>query len=200
MKRGSLKLYMLVNIFLLFSYSAVFGQIKIIKVAKQSCAIGYGKLEVEIEKDGVLLDSIRRKHYDYTSIYRLHDSIKLGVIERLLQFASDTSSCCNSVQSYDNVEYPGCYNVFPVSKSYSIRIEALFIINRIAYNPFTYRIGCYPVLYDSEKKQEINNNNCLVNVMVERYQKWFKMYMETGNPPDYHFFNEGRIKWWGRHL
>ena len=198
--KGSFNLCMLLSMFFLFSYNKVFGQVEIIKVSKQTCAIGYSKLEVEVREDGVLLDSLRRKYYDYASIYKLQDSIKLKVVEYLLHFASDTSNSCSSVQSYDNFEYPGCYNVSPVSKNFSIIIEALFIINRIAYNPVTYRIGCYPVLYDSEKKQEINNNNCLINLMVEHYREWFKMYKKTGKLPDYHFLNDGRIKWWGRHL
>jgi hypothetical protein len=197
--KGSAKLFICTNVFLLFSYNMVFGQIKIVKVSKQVCNTGYSKLEVEVRKDGVLLDSLNRKYYNYTSIYKLHDSVKLKIVEHLLQFVSDTSICCNSVQSYDNVEYPGCYDESPTSKSFSIRIESLFIINRVLYNTFTYRIGCYPVLYDSETKQEVNNNNCFVNIMVERYKALYKLYKDTGKLPDYHFLNESRIKWWGKH-
>ncbi len=198
--KGIIRLYICVNVFLFFSYNTVLGQVKITTVSKQTCNTGYSRLNVEVRKDGVLLDSARRKYYDYSNIYKLHDSVRLKIVEYLLQFTFDTSICCNVVQSYDNVEYPGCYNKTPASNNFSIRIEALFIINRVIYNTYTYRIGCYPVLYDSETKQEINNNNCLINIMVERYRAWYKLYKDTGKLPDYHFLNEGRIKWWGKHL
>src|SRR5690606_25983784 len=174
----------------------IFGQNIFINIFKQNCTDGYSKLAVEVRENGVLLDSARRKFYDYSNINMLHDSIKMRIIDSLFQYVSDTSNCCNSVQSYEIIDYPGCYIVSPTSKYFSIEIEALFIINRVAYNTATFRIGCYPVLFDSEKKQEINNNNCLINLMVEHYRKWFKMYKETGKRPDYRFLNEGRIRWW----
>jgi len=188
-------------LFLLFSFNIAFGQLMTMKVSKSLCSDKNSYfLEVEIKKNGKLLDSSGRKDYDYSNIYRLDDSVKIKIIEELLYFTSDTSLCCSEVKAYDNIDYPGCFNEIPSAKRLSVRVEALFIINRVAYNSFTYRIGCYPVLYDSETKREINNDNCLINIMIERYREWFRMYKKTGKLPDYQFLNEGRIRWWGKHL
>ena len=190
----------LVHLFLFLGSYVAFGQIAV-QVSKTSCFANSGNtIEVNVRNHGNLLDSIGRKYYDYSSTYRLADSVKIKIIEKLFDFTSDTSLCCQEVKVYENADYPGCFNEMPSAKEFSIRLEALFIINRIAYNTFTYRIGCYPVLYDTETMQIANNDNCLISIMVERYREWFKMYKGTGRLPDYQFLNAGRIRWWGKHL
>lgn len=188
------------NVQLFFNSNPVFSQTTIEVSKTPSTEINKFYLDVIVRKNGELLDSIGRWSYDYSSIYRLPDSIKVRILNKLFEYVSDTSLCFNKVMIYENAENPGCFNEMPIAKQFSIRIETLFIINHIAYNSFNYRIGCYPVLFDSKTKREVNDDNCLISLMVEQYKKWFKMYKATGRLPDYHFLNEGRIKWWGRHL
>lgn len=190
----------LMYLVLLLGSHTSFGQI-IVQVSKAPCLHNSGYyIDVDVQNRGILLDSTGRKYYDYSSIYRLADSIKIRIIERMFDFISDTSLCCSKVMGYENMDYPGCFSEIPTSDKFSIRVEALFIINRIAYNSFTSRIGCYPVLYDTETMKEVNNDNCLVSIMVEHYKRWFKMYKERGKLPDYFYLNRGRIRWWGKHL
>jgi hypothetical protein len=177
-----------------------FGQV-VVHVSKVPCMGNSGYfIEVGVRNRGNLLDSTGRKYYDYSDIYRLPDSIKIEIIEKIFNFTSDSSLCCKEVRGYENMDYPGCFNQKPSEDKFSIRVEALFIINRIAYNSFTSKIGCYPVLYDTETLQEVNDDNCLISIMVKRYKEWFKIYKETEKLPDYYFLNRGRIKWWGKHF
>ena len=185
--------------FLIFSSNVIFGQTDI-QVSKVSCSDNNSfYIDVEVYKNYRILDSLGREYYNYPKIYRLPDSLKIIIIERILEYTSDTTLCCRRIRDYENMEY--CYQIKPKSNHFPIRIEALFVINRIAYNSLTSRIACYPVLFDSITGQEINNNNHLIDVMVEHYKEWFRMYKETGKlPGDYFYFNRGRIKWWGKHL
>jgi hypothetical protein len=186
---------------LLLNINPIIGQSTLVEISKSACSDSKDGffLNVEVRKDNRNLDTAK-SYYDYHEIHRLNDATKIEIIGRLFQFAFDTSLCCRKVSLYDNSEYGGCVDFEPESKKFSIRIEALFIINRICYGAAINRLSCYPVLYDSETKKEINTNNCLVSIMVERYKAWYKLYKDTGTLPDYHFLNDGRIKWWGKHL
>lgn len=185
----------LVSLFLSI-FSTGYGQIEI-EVSKQTCVDKAGFfIDVRVRNDGILLDSTSRYNYDYGNIYQLPDSIKIKIIEEILPLITDTSKCCRRVNMYSNPDYSGCFIKWPSSKEFSINVEALFIINRIAYWPFTYRIGCYPVLFDTRTHQEINSNNCLINIMALHYNEWFAEYKKTGKRPHYSMLNEGRIKWW----
>ncbi len=187
-------------LFLFSILSILNAQKSSVSVKKNIFSNNKSNIDVEVRNAGKLLDSSGRRSYYYREIYSLEDSLKISVIEKIFEFTSDTSTCFTSVRIYENPDYPGCYIEPPLSKVYPIRIEALFIINRIAYNPFAFRIGCYPVLFDTETLKEINDDNCLINLIIERYREWFKMYKLTGKLPDYEFLNSGRIRWWGKHL
>lgn len=199
MMTGRFFAIILICLVLFLASYAGFGQI-VVQVSKVPCSGNGGYyIEVNVRNRGYLLDSTGRRYYDYSNIYRLADSVKIRIIERMFDFISDTSLCCKKVIGYENMDYPGCFSELPTSDKFSIRVEALFIINRIAYNSFTSRIGCYPVLYDTETMKEVNTDNCLISIMVEHYKKWFKLYKERGKLPDYFYLNEGRIRWWGMH-
>lgn len=186
-------------LFIIISKNTI-GQI-VVQIDKTACSNKQGYyIKVCVRNQGILLDSNGVSYYDYSDLYRLADSIKIKVIEKLFDFTSDSSICCKKVLGYENADYPGCYSGRPSTNIFSIRIEALFIINRIAYNSFTSRIGCFPVLYDTVTEQEVNENNCMVDLMVGHYKEWFEMYKKTGKLPTYLFLNKSRVKWWGRHL
>lgn len=190
----------LVQIFLCFTFFSGFSQINI-NVSKDSCLRRKGHfINVEVRMNGRLLDSTTRNFYNYREVCRLPDSIKIRIIEKVFEFVSDTSMCCQKVNMYQNIDHMGCFNYWPSSKDFSIRVEALFIINRIAYYPITFRVGCYPVLFDTETKREINDDNSLINIMIEHYREWLKEYKRTDKLPYYRFLREGRIRWWGMHL
>lgn len=61
-------------------------------------------------------------------------------------------------------------------------------------NKATFRVGCYPVLFDTETKRKINDDNNLINIMVEHYKDWFMECKKMGKLPYYRFLNEGRIR------
>jgi len=180
---------------LIFKFS--FGQLKIAVYKDRN--VNGSFINIEVKKNRIL-DSIFRKSYYFPEVYRLDDSVKILIIEKILKFTSDTSICSNPVIIYENPSYPGCYDLLPSSKTYPLKIEALFIITRIAYNNFSFRIGCYPVLFDTLTQKEVNNNIELINIMVEHYKEWFQEYKFSGKLPDYKFLNSGRIRWWGRHF
>ncbi|NIG56497.1 hypothetical protein [Chitinophaga sp. Cy-1792] len=172
-----------------------------INVSKQECPNKNGFcLNVEVSRyDTVISNLNEQSFYNYEEIYMLPDAVKIKVIEALLPYLSDSSLCCRKVRTYENMEYPGCYRERPVSTNFPINIETLFIINRVAYNPFTFRIGCYPVLYSMGLEREINNDQQQIKLMVAHYKEWFKLYKSTGELPPNTILNAGKIRWWGHH-
>ncbi|RPD39490.1 hypothetical protein [Chitinophaga barathri] len=154
-------------------------------------------LDIQVIRNGKMLDSMYRRYYSYDEMYRLGDSLRLIIVGELMTFLSDTSWCGKPVRAYGNDEYPGCYIVKPHSDRFTIGMEAMFIINRIMYSPFTFRLGCYPVLYDEVTGKEINDDQGQIQTMEARYQKWYKEFKSRKKAPDYEWLNRGRIRWWG---
>ncbi|RPD39491.1 hypothetical protein [Chitinophaga barathri] len=154
-------------------------------------------LDVRVTKNGKMLDSIYRQYYSYDEMYQQGDSLGLIIAGKLVKFLSDTSLCGKPVKAYGNDDYPGCYNVKPHSERFTIGMEAMFIINRVVYSPLTFRLGCYPVLFDEVTGKELNDNHRQIQSVAERYKQWYKEFKSRKKAPDYEMLKKGQIKWWG---
>lgn len=173
-----------------------------ISVTKKPCMKyreGY-YLDVKVRLGDSILDP-NRDYYDYSAVWHLDDSIRIEIIEQLMAFLDDTSFCCKKVNGYINYTFGyGRFDTYPVTTSYSIGIEAMFIINRICYAGYIDRISEYHVLYDLKTQQEANSHPELVAIMADWYRKWFDGFRETGViPREYNVLNHGRVRWWGMH-
>ena len=126
------------------------------------------------------------------------DSIRIVLIGELIKFIEDTSICSNKVYGYPNFQYNGCYYFAPASKSFTLSIEALFIINRVAYFKYINRISCYPVLFDVIKKHEVNNDFTAISIIGKHYKEWYEQLKAQGKfPQDFQYLNSSQIRWWG---
>lgn len=179
----------------------LFGQDFKIRIEKEHSERSAGYyIRVRINGPDFIFDSETSK-YDYENVSKLPDSVKLVLIGILFEFIDDTSICSNKLYSYPNSQFDGCYYISPNSKEFSIGIEALFIINRIAYFKYVNRISCFPVLYDSKSHIEVNSSVLGLRIMGKQYKLWFdKCKSGLTILSDYHYLNSGQIRWWGNHL
>lgn len=83
----------------------------------------------------------------------------------------------------------------PKSKYFTIEIDALYFIDRIAYGIYTDYYSPAPALYDNEEKVEINDYPEKIKIVFESYKKWFDECIKTGKIPKYFPFNGGRYVW-----
>ena len=178
------------------------GQSNNITVKKERSDKSSGSyLRIIINHPQVNFDSkIDQYKYEYVS-KKLPDSIKLYLIGQLFKFITDTSICSNQVYGYPNFAYDGCYYKSAKSKQFSIGVESLFVINRIAYFTFINRISCYPVLFDTYSQEEVNFEFSALFEMKKHYKEWYDKCQLTGKiNPDFRYLSSGKIRWWGSHL
>lgn len=125
----------------------------------------------------------------------LTDIEKFQLIGCLLKFEGDITKHSGRVypvyfgNSARNIRFS------PKSKYFTIEIDALYYINRIAYGVYTDYYSPAPVLYDNEEEIEINDRPEKVKVVFVEYKKWFDECMKTGKISKYFPFNDGRYVW-----
>jgi len=109
---------------------------------------------------------------------RNSDSVKydtLELIKELLELEGDDRICAIPVQCYN----PLVSRIYGGSKSYSIQIEALFIINQLYFSkPFFY--SPYPVLSNLESGASESVNGPNVELAYRYYKEWYKTIKEIG--------------------
>lgn len=142
------------------------------------------------EKDSTL------KELGFMSEIELAEKEKLRLIGQLLSFTSDKSLNCRKVTSYV-FGSEGCRGFPDTVTSYSITIEALFLINRLCWPKSMEAYSCSPVLYDTLEKRVINNEPKAISCFVKEYKKWYKECKKLGRVPKEFPFNTGRYVWFG---
>jgi len=181
-------------------FSDVFAQVRHVKVDKMKCwherdkVDGY-KLVVIIEyKDTIITTS---EDYDLVQLTGLPDSTKLTIVEQLLKFKNDLSVCCRKVYKYyfEGIERT-CIGK-PQSQTFSIQIDALYMINKIVHPYGTSMYSCYPVIIDWKSKAEINNCPDLVADYYKVYEKRLKECLRTKMIGDTFQFNTTKYAWFG---
>ncbi|WP_147284208.1 hypothetical protein [Sphingobacterium spiritivorum] len=126
-------------------------------------------------------------------VNNLTDLEKLEMIKCLLKFEGDTTRHPGMVHplyfgnnSRNNIRFS------PKSRYFTIEINALYYIDRIAYGTYTDYYSPAPVLYDNIENVEINDCPEKVKLVFSEYKKWFDECIKTGKIPKYFPFNDGR--------
>ena len=124
----------------------------------------------------------------------LSDSLKIELIEKLLSFENDTSICYNKVTCLIPQYYRGNN---PKSLHYELQVEALHMINFIAFTHLSYFYSPFPVLYDMNSKKEIVSHSSGLKDVFSLYRKWFAKIKKKGFV-NYRFPLRGsQYKWYG---
>jgi hypothetical protein len=134
--------------------------------------------------------------YDLTQFVDLNDSCKLILIKELLQYENDTSICCQKMGGY-NFGNEGCRGCKDMAENYEIRIDALFMINRLVWPKLMMLYSCYPSLYDTLEKVDITNNAEKIKMVYQEYRAWYQDCASNTHIPRYFPFNDGRFVWSG---
>lgn len=101
---------------------------------------------------------------------------KLAMIKELLLFKGDTDNCSIMVKGYNIQSSQIIPDYF---KTYSIQVEALFIINHIIFgNPYNY--SPYPVLKKSTDSAPTKEQLELAAEAYKLYEQWFDYASRTG--------------------
>lgn len=159
------------------------------------CEINGYKIVVSLIRNDSIIES-SGMGYGYYYLRNMNDSIKLAIINKLLGFKNDTSICCLPVYSWET-NGSDCTAAGSDSKFYNIQIDALFMINYIAFKSMIPRYACRPVLYDKKKKVEINDQPDLIKKVFKKYTKWFAECNKNGKIKAGFPFNHGRYVWLG---
>lgn len=193
-----IKLFFLSLSFWVVGVSVCFSQSDTLYIEKRKCfydnKYSGGKLIIHYKKDTVSYTS--SLDYGLFGFVSLPDSIKLLIIEKILAYECDTSLCCKEVigQGFNGIE--GCRGV-PKSKRYTLQVDALYMINRLAWPRIIELYSCYPVLYDKQLKKEINSDQKKIKIVFAAYKKWYAECKAKGRIPKYFPFNDGRYVWFG---
>ena len=188
--------------FVILFFTSVFncyGQCPTTMVTKKKCTYDskyFGeKLIMHYNVDTINLES--SVEYWLNSFIILSDTIKLLLIERLLEFEGDTTLCCMNVvnRSFNGIE--GCRGKPKGVSRYSIQVDALFIINRLCWPNWMELYSCTPVLYDNKLGKSINDDSKKIKIVYAEYRKWFLERKSKGTIGYYFPFNISRYGWYG---
>lgn len=126
-------------------------------------------------------------------VVSLPDTIKLKLLEELLLYTSDTIKSYNSVINLTNHYETIKHN--PISKYYSLQIDALLLINYIAFSSDAFKYSPFPILYDKSTGKEICYNSQELNSIIRIYKTWFTKLKQKGFS-NYSFpLNNKRYEW-----
>lgn len=143
-------------------------------------------------------DSVKLETYEAGCAMKkftfLPDEIKIRAIEELLTFENDTSICAYQVIQYNSSYFK---NKKPVSKKYTLQIDALYYINYLAFSGASLFYSPFPVLYDTLTKKEVNLSKHDIKQVYAEYKKWFEGIKKTGFK-NYTFpLNNSKYQWFG---
>lgn len=175
--------------FITILYSGCFSQPYVKKINTED---NKAYLKISFKKEN------RNLVYDFININSnyLTDIEKLQLISCLLDFEGDTTKHPGNVlpiylgnNAKNNVRFS------PKSKYFTIEINALYFIDRIAYGEFSDFYSPAPVLYDNIDNMEINDSPDKIKIVFDSYKKWFQECMLIGEISKYFPFNDGRFVW-----
>ncbi|NIG55774.1 hypothetical protein [Chitinophaga sp. Cy-1792] len=152
------------------------------------------KLVISIDMGDTVL-YYGRDSYFQGGIPFISDSARMAIIEQLLCFRGDTTTCCFPVRKfyYESIERI-CH---PKAKSttYSTQIDALFMINRIVYPEGVSLCSCQPVVMNPKTGKEMNNQHAFVAAYFDVYERCLKLARETGSLKNSFAFNTDQYAW-----
>lgn len=135
--------------------------------------------------------------YGLEQFINLPDMEKLTIIGKLLDFENDIDTCCLRVVSRGFNGIEGCRGVAK-SKRFNLQIDALYMINRLAWPKMIERYSCYTALVDTLTHEEINNQPEKIKILFQDYRKWYNERLAKGYIGKYFPFNDGRYAWFGQ--
>lgn len=181
------------------SFNDCWGQAENLSIYKKPCIqdqrYSGSKLMICFVRDTGILTSNSYEYWLHEFI-DLPDSLKLLIVEKLLDFEGDTTICCLQANGWVFNGLDVARGV-PKTKQYSIEIDALFMINRLCWPKGIDWYSSYPVLFDTKENQEINFNPERIKCVFKEYRKWFTICKREGQIFKYFPFNDGRIVWFG---
>lgn len=148
---------------LFFCFMVAKSQIHVEACGKcEGCFIGYS--------DSSTLDWLKKVYckfpYEKFNINELTTEKRLSIIEELLGFKNDSRENCNGI----NIgQHSQSYKYLGEIKSFSIQVEALYIINYFIFGDFNY--SPYPILKDKKGNLTATDGE-IVNQAYKCYQKW----------------------------
>lgn len=125
----------------------------------------------------------------------LADTVKIRLIRKLLEFTSDTTMSNNQIYNLS-----GRYEMVkrePESKLYSLQIEALILINYIAFSSKSFYYSPFPLLYNKKTETEICCNGKELILVIKIYKEWFRR-LERNGFIDYCYpLADNQYEWFG---
>ena len=169
-------LILLLGILSAKSYSQTFSIIK----NRYSNAENSGwALSIKVEYEKGLSKFYSASCY-FGDVAKFSDSVRISLIEQLLDgIENDTLVCAKPVEAL-SYRYRGRYNRNPESTSYNLQIEALILINYIAFSSDAINYSPFPVLINKKTKKEFTTTGRELNAVIKDYQKWFKKIKRNG--------------------
>jgi hypothetical protein len=129
----------------------------------------------------------------FKNVTKLPDSMKIRLIGELLHYTSDTIMCYNPVYNLS-----GHYEIIkrgPTSKEYNLQIDALILINYIAFSSNAFIYSPYPLIYDKETGKEICCDGEGLREVIVIYKSWFNR-LKKGGFRDYCYpLYDKRYEW-----
>jgi hypothetical protein len=113
--------------------------------------------------------------YSFDPVYYAADSLKIPILQQLLRAIDDTSICCNKVERYGAKAGKA-----PVSKRYTLQIDALYIFNFVAFGVYAKHYSPYPILLDTVSGMEVNDDSEKIKEVYAIYTTWLKKATENG--------------------
>lgn len=146
-------------------------------------------------KNGDVEKMSKVNNYGLTEFVGLSDAVKLQFVEKLLEYQNDSSIVCIPVNNYGYAGYENTCNDKPISKTYTIQLDALYLINKICYPNAASFYYCFPALVDVNSGKEINTNAKDLSGVFPLYKNWFAEARGSigGDFP----FNKGKYCWFG---
>lgn len=96
---------------------------------------------------------------------------KIELISKLLNFEHDTSICIHPPKKLHNLS---TQLEMPVGEYYKLQIEALILINLLAFGSDVFLYSPYPVIFDIKKEVEVFQDQSKISQAYGVYKEWFK--------------------------
>lgn len=168
-----------------------FSQDAQIKVEKLEGKSGY-YFKLRYQDNGKELEN---NIYDLDGFDQLEDRVKLQFIDKLLAFEGDTSIYVNKPYPWYVTNNARNRYFTPKSAYQTTEVNALYFINRIAFDYYTDYYAPAPVLFDNELGIEINDDPAKIKAVFAAYKEWFEKCKAAGKISKYFPFNSGRYVW-----
>lgn len=135
------------------------------------------------------------KNYDLKDFIKLTDAEKLSIVAQLLKYRDDNSETCllpfNFNYSKNNKSNT---QKSPAAKAFSIKVDALYMINRLCFFEAPYYT--WPVIVDARTGAEVNDNAAAISEYYKVYDEWLKECLQKGVIDKVFPFNTNTYKWY----